>query len=274
MLYSSPAKKQPEIKKGRIMKKSPRRPLIVLLSLCGTLAVTIGIVASAWLLSRFMLRIQHSTEKHISVKGVAERTVRSDLGSFVCSVSVRADTVEEGYAALNSAADALRAKLDEIGFRTDEREDENINYRKLFRTERIQENGKLTTRDVFDGYSFTYSLRIRTTRVDVIAENHLKLFALAKGKIAVEVSTPEYFISSPEQYKLALVDEASASASRRAGVVAEKCGSTLGELLTARQGVIQITRPASNDTSDYGVYDTSSIEKVMRLVVTLDFALR
>ena len=44
-------------------------------------------------------------------------------------------------------------------------------------------------------------------------------------------------------------------------------------LLHSGQLGIQITRPASNDTSDYGTYDTSSINKVMRLVVTLDFAL-
>ena len=257
------------------MEKSRRLSTPVLIvSLCGTLAVTVGIVASAWLLSRFMLKIHHSTEKHITVKGVAERLVRSDMGCFDCRVRVKARTVEEGYAALNTASGALKQKLTQLGFLTEEQENERISYQKLYRTERVKEGNSTVTRELFDGYQFTCKLRIRSKRVDHISRNYLKLFELTRQKIAVDVDAPEYFISDPEKYKLSLVDEASASAAKRAQTVAAKCGSTLGPLLVARQGVIQITRPASSDSSDGGVYDTTSIEKVMRLVVTLDFSLR
>ena len=256
------------------MKKSRPSARFIVILVCCTFAVTAGIVGSSWFLSRFMLKIQHTTEKNITVKGVAERTVRADLGSFECSVWVKSKTIPEGYNALNEAAEAVRGKLKSLGFQDDELVDTNIHYQQLTRTERVQENNKIITREFFDGYRFTCRMRIRTGRVDQIAHHCLKLYELTKQQLNINVTQPEYYISQPEQYKLALVDAASASATQRARTVAEKCGSRLGELLTARQGVIQITRPASNDTSDYGVYDTTSIDKVMRLVVTLDFSLR
>ena len=253
------------------MKKSARPAAIILLVFC-TFALTAGIVGSAWMLSRFMLKIQQTTEKNIRVKGVAERMVRADLGSFQCSVWVKAKTIPEGYTELSKVAETLRQKLRSFGFDASELGDD-INYNAQYRTEKSVENGKTVSREYFDHYRFTYTVRVCTGKVDAIARNILKLYELTKEKININVNSPEYYISQPEQYKLALVDEASASATQRARTVADKCGSTLGPLLTARQGVIQITRPASNDTSDYGVYDTSSIDKVMRLVVTLEFSL-
>lgn len=257
--------------KSRLVR--PSLPLIVTLVLCA-LALTVGIVASAWQLSRFMLRIQRTTEKTITVKGVAERTVHADLGAFTCSVSVKAPTVEAGYADLTAATRQLRSKLETLGFLPGEIEEENIDYSTVYKTVKTRENGRETSTDTFDYYLFVDTLRIRSTRVEVIAQNVMRLYELAAQKVDISVSRPEYYINNPERYKLALVDEASAAAAQRAAIVAKQCGSRLGALLTARQGVIQITRPASNDTADCGVYDTTSVDKVMRLVMTLDFALQ
>ncbi len=246
----------------------------LILRLLGIVAITVGIVTSAWFLSRFMLEIRQSTEKHITVKGVAERMVRSDIGSFTCTLTVRAKTVEDGYAELDKAIATFKDKLTSIGFQLAELDEEDITYEKEYQNETVKKDNETITRNIFKDYRFEYSVRIRTTRVDQIRDNYLKLYELSRQKFQISVSSPSYFISEPEKYKLALVDQASVSATSRAQTVASQCGSKLGALLTARQGVIQITRPASNDTSDYGVYDTSSIDKVMRLVMTLDFALK
>ena len=115
---------------------------------------------------------------------------------------------------------------------------------------------------------------MRTKDVQVVEKNVLKIYELAAQRLDVFVGKPEYYISNPEQYKLELVDQASASAAERARIAAAQSGSAIGSLITARQGVIQITRQASNDTSDYGVYDTTSVNKIIRLVMTMEFALK
>jgi hypothetical protein len=44
--------------------------------------------------------------------------------------------------------------------------------------------------------------------------------------------------------------------------------------VSASQGVYQIVARGSTGSSDYGEYDTSSIDKTARVVVTLEYAVR
>ena len=253
------------------MNKNTAAPVIITLAIA---AVTAGIVLSAFMLSRFMLKIQHSTEKSITVKGVAEKAVTADIATFDCSVSVKGDTREAGYAALDKAKKILCLKLDKLGFERSMRTDENISCEEMYRTVTTKEHGKETTNTYFDHYKMTYSLKIRTGNVQLVADNILKIHELVLHKLNVSVGTPKYFITNPEQYKLELVNAASASAAARAETAVRQSKSSFGHLLEARQGVIQITAPASNDTSDYGVYDTASVQKVIRLVMTMKFSLK
>jgi hypothetical protein len=43
--------------------------------------------------------------------------------------------------------------------------------------------------------------------------------------------------------------------------------------MSAQQGVFQITARHSTDTSGYGMYDTATIEKTAKAVVTLEYAI-
>lgn len=251
------------------------KPLAVTAAAIAIIAITAGIIISSFMLSRFMLKIQHSTEKSITVKGVAEKLITSDLAAFKCSVSVRGNTRAEGHTVLENARKVLCFKLDSLGFTAAMREDESISCDARYRTVKTKDrSGKEITNTYFDHYELTYSVRVRTNNVQLVSKNVLRIHELAVRKYNVSVDTPQYFISSPEQYKLELVNAASASAARRAGTAAGNSGSTLGPLMEARQGVIQITAPASNETSDYGVYDTRSLQKVIRLVMTMKFALK
>jgi len=42
--------------------------------------------------------------------------------------------------------------------------------------------------------------------------------------------------------------------------------------VSATQGVFQITAPNSTEVSDYGSYDTSTIEKTVKAVVSCEFS--
>ena len=66
--------------------------------------------------------------------------------------------------------------------------------------------------------------------------------------------------------------KASENAKERAKLLVLGSGAKLGKVVSASQGVFQITKPLSNEISDYGVYDTSSVEKQITCVVTIQFA--
>ena len=58
----------------------------------------------------------------------------------------------------------------------------------------------------------------------------------------------------------------------RAQQFAANSGVMVGPLRSASQGVFQITSPNSTETADYGSYDTSTVEKLVKAVVTVEYA--
>ena len=249
-----------------------------LLVIGGVAVLAAGAVGSAALLSRPALKLKTTstvaTEKTIKVKGVAEKEIVSDLGALTVEIKCTSSEIPSGYAELNRINNLLLQKMQELGIKEDSIQSPSIRYNSVFKDIAAKDGNKVVTRSVFSHYLFTRSYRIVTADVQAIQNASLKLYDLVSAGVNIEVYDVQYFIDNPEQYKLELVDEASKSAYQRARIVADTCGSQLGALLVARQGVIQINKPASNETSDYGTYDTSSIKKVMRLVVTLEFALK
>ena len=63
-----------------------------------------------------------------------------------------------------------------------------------------------------------------------------------------------------------------ADAKARAQQIAQNTGSSVGSVRTARMGVLQITPADSNEVSDSGMNDTTSLWKDITAVVNIGFA--
>ena len=83
---------------------------------------------------------------------------------------------------------------------------------------------------------------------------------------------PSYLFSKLEDLKLDLLAKATANAKARAETLAAAGNAKLGSIMSASQGVFQINQPLSTETSSYGMYDTETIEKDVRCVVNVEFA--
>jgi hypothetical protein len=70
--------------------------------------------------------------------------------------------------------------------------------------------------------------------------------------------------------KLRVIGEATANARARAELIATNSRCRVGEVREARAGVLQITPPWSTEVTSSGVNDTTSIEKDITSVVSLD----
>jgi hypothetical protein len=67
------------------------------------------------------------------------------------------------------------------------------------------------------------------------------------------------------------MSEAMQDAKFRAESMTKAVGGSLGALVNVKAGPIQITTPDSTMTSDYGSYDTSTIEKTVSATVSVTF---
>jgi hypothetical protein len=94
---------------------------------------------------------------------------------------------------------------------------------------------------------------------------------LIRDGIEFRSYSPVYTFSTIEKIKLELLASATQNAYERARTLAENSGGKAGKLVSASQGVFQITPLNSTDVSDEGEYNTSTIDKMVKAVVTLEF---
>ncbi|MGE9297111.1 MAG: SIMPL domain-containing protein [Puniceicoccales bacterium] len=229
-------------------------------------SAVVAVIAASVIIAKPWVTVRHA--EPIVVKGYAEKAVKADAGSVTASVTTTGETNAQAYTRAGESLDAVRALAVEIlgG------EFEVIELpSSVHGVAELNDQGKKTNR--IDFYQSTRSLRINTQNVAGLETLGRALFDLNADGINISVGGPEFFVSELEGIKLELVKEATANGRDRARLMAESSGEKLGELTAARQGVIQITKKNSTETASWGVYDTETIDKVVKLVVTVEYAI-
>jgi hypothetical protein len=82
---------------------------------------------------------------------------------------------------------------------------------------------------------------------------------------------PQYFYTKLSDMKVDMLADATLNAKKRAEKIAINGGGKIGPLRSTKMGVFQITPVYSNEVSDYGINDTSSLEKKITAVVNVEF---
>jgi hypothetical protein len=114
-------------------------------------------------------------------------------------------------------------------------------------------------------------VEIRSTDVDGITRISREATELINQGIALESMAPEYLYTKIQEAKVEMLAAAARDAKLRAEQIAEATESEIGAVRAARMGVLQITPAYSVEVSDYGINDTSSLEKDITAVVSMEF---
>ena len=96
---------------------------------------------------------------------------------------------------------------------------------------------------------------------------------LIDQNIDFESSAPEYFYTKLDELKIEMLAKATENAKARAENMVKATGNKIGSIRSAKMGVFQITPINSTEVSDWGVNDTTSLEKRVTAVVTASFAI-
>lgn len=108
-------------------------------------------------------------------------------------------------------------------------------------------------------------------RIKTISEN---MTALAQQGVPFSPESPQYSVSSLPELRVSLIGKAVVDAKARATEIAESMGQSVGKLKSASSGVVQVLQPDSNEVSDYGQYDTMTIDKDVMVTVRATFLLK
>ena len=123
-----------------------------------------------------------------------------------------------------------------------------------------------------EGYALSQEVRVASADIDLVSSVSKHSARLVEQGVEFSSYRPEYFYTRLGELKISMLAEATADARDRAEVLAKNGGGRIGHLMSARQGVFQITPAHSTEISDYGRNDTSSREKSIKAVVTVRYA--
>ena len=229
-------------------------------------SIALGILLSAQTVSKAVVRMKQ--ENCIRVKGLAEEKIISNHSTWCCEIISKSGDLTNCYDKLEKSRDAVQSY-----FRNSGVPDVAVSIRPIT-TEyeyRLTDKGQRT--NVLENYILRQVLEIRTSDVKLVEAISKGVTDLIKNGIEISSFTPEYVVIGIEDIKMKLLAKATANGYERANILARNSNGKVGKLNSASQGVFQITPVNSTDVSDSGNYDTSTIEKTIKAVVTLDFGI-
>ena len=237
---------------------------LTLLGIC----LAIGIIVSALLVARTVEKVKIQNQR-IQIKGFAEQKITSDLAVWQSRITTRSPDLVTAY---NKLKQDLQKVLSYLGQKGIDRKD--IEVSSVSTTIQYQLTAEGVATNIIDGYVLDQNISITSPDVSQISEIANESTSLIEEGVEFASYTPQYYYTKLDDLKIQLLGEATKNAKMRAEELAKNSGSEVGTLKYASQGVFQITPVNSTDVSDYGIYDTSTIDKSIKAVVTIEYSIK
>jgi uncharacterized protein len=229
-------------------------------------ALGAGLVLAALIFGWFYASSKKADEA-ITVTGSAKRRITSDLVVWSAGVSAQAPQLSDSYKQLSDNIPRIKQYLLSKGIPEDQMTVSSITTTTLKRRD-----GEGNETSEITGYSLSQQIEVKSNDVAKISQVAREATELINQGILIESGAPKYYYTKIGDLKVEMLGEAAKDAKERAEKIASSTGNSIGSVRSAKMGVLQVTAADSTDVSDYGVYDTSTIEKDMTAVVNVSFA--
>jgi hypothetical protein len=240
-----------------------------------------GLVAGGWILGA-QIKATRLNDRYVSVRGLAERKVKSDVAIWLISYKETGDDLPSLYARTEADQNTVQQFLAQQGIHPDEVE---LGVPRVVDTQANECGGgtKAPHRYIVEQY-----ISVHTPRVDQVAAAARKTMQLVQKGIALGGSynqgqAPVYKFTGLNAIKPDMITEATRGARAAADRFAADSGSRVGGIRQAYQGVFSILAPdAASETSEdagegsYSGGNSSadlSIVKTVRVVTTIQYYL-
>lgn len=231
--------------------------------------VALGSIISTYILSGAVVEFQKLQNQTIRVTGSASQNVTSDSASWTINFRTKKALLKEGYAKINSDANVIKEFLLKNGI-----EEENISFSSINSYENYKRlpNGNMTNE--VDTYSVYQSVTVKSNDITKFNQMSKKVDELVNKDINLNAESIQYFVSNLDDIKVKMVGEASKNAKMRAESMISGTNGKIGAMNNAKMGVFQIVPVDSTEVNDYGINDTSSIEKKVVATVSATFTVK
>ena len=260
----------------------PRR-LIVSLQMGGGFFALANIICVA-ILGYVYLSVKHEP-KTLEVKGSAKKGIVSDTVMWSGTITARDPNLIKAYEKLKADADRVAAFAKNAGIAEKEVTFSAISTEKIFQREVIPPTPKGDGTDAKAGptvvqtakvemYVLRQSVSVESREMEKVPTLSRSITSLIQDGVEIESGSPRYVYSKLSELKIDMLAEATKDATLRATQIVSNANGSLGKLVEARMGVMQINPKGVTEVSDTGNNDTSSLEKEILAVVMVRFELR
>jgi len=235
-------------------------PLVAAATLLGVAAIiTVSIASST------AYDIKRSQDV-VEVTGSAKLAVESDTARWIIRLATDTGVNDQqaGFDRLQAATVQITDYLTAQGL-TD------------YETPTISSNEQYiypqNSQPLFTGYNVQRQIIVRSSEVAKVNELANNMVPLSGNNYTVSTGMVELTYSKLDEARVSLLSEAIKDATARAEAIAKESSRTIGELREASSGVVQVLPKDGIEISDYGAYDTQSMQKEVMVTVRATFEL-
>ena len=233
--------------------------------------LALGLIAAAFVLGTQFKNLKQSGK--ITVKGLAEAPYKANLAQIQMGVSAWGQDYAGALANGKNDFKALQQFVASKGFSISSQNVTPISV-EPYNEDYVDEQGQTRTRQ--NGYKATQTLSISSQELNKITNMLAQVQNYRISHESVTFEKPQYLLNDLEKIKHDLIAKATDDANKRAEEFAKTGHAKVGVMRSASQGSFNILDAHNPDTddSDYGgTYDKDGVDKLVRLVVTIDYAI-
>jgi hypothetical protein len=208
-----------------------------------------------------------ANQNQIVVSGSARQNITSDSVKWTSGFSriINQDGVKTGYAQMKTDENAVNKFLTDNGVTS-----EDITIYPVM----MQQNYDNTNSNAPKQYTLSQIVEVRSADVNKIKNLAANIQPLIDQGVFFSTTALEYYYTKLADIRISMLPDAIKDAKARANKIAEGSGKNIKSIASVDMGVVQVLSPNSVDISDYGSYDTSSIDKQVMITVKAVFNLK
>ncbi len=199
--------------------------------------------------------------------GSAKESVVADTGRWTITLETRTGVYDQqsGFDRLATAIDKITAFLE-----TQDLGEYETPSGSTYATYVYPQNSE----PIQTGYTVSRNIIVRSTEVQKLVDLTNNIQPLTGEGYNVSTGGLELTYSKLDEMRVSLLTKAIADATDRANAIAQNSGRTVGLLRNALGGVVQVLPQGGVEISDYGTYDTQSMNKDVMVTVRATFGLK
>jgi hypothetical protein len=228
--------------------------------------LVVGLCAVSVYVSRVFYDIKLASDV-VEVTGSAKEAVVADTGRWAITLETKTGLLDQqaGFMRLETATHKITEYLSKAGFTDFETPAGNTSPNYVY-----PQNGE----SYMTGFTVSRSIIVRSMDVISLGKLANSVEPFTGSGYAVSSASLELTYSKLAEMRVKLLSKAIADATDRAKAVVQDSGRTIGVLRNASSGVVQVLPIGGVEISDYGSYDTQSMNKEVMVTVRATFGLK